>query len=258
MDLAIIRDLFDHCLEAARILGTDAAFAGRVAAARDRLLPPRAGARGQLEEWSQDFLETDVHHRHTSHLFAVYPGNEITPATPELFAAARRSLELRGDESTGWALGWRINLWARFRDGDHAYRLVRNLLRPAGGTEVSMTGGSGVYPNLFDAHPPFQIDGNFGFTAGICEMLLQSQSGAIDLLPALPTAWPSGRVSGLRARGGFEIADMAWDHGRVTQLALRSTLGGPVTLHFGPRTVTMTTKPGQLVLWRDGVDAGRF
>jgi len=255
MDLAIIRDLFTHCVGAARVLGTDNAFAARVAAARERLLPPRVGARGQLEEWFQDFVEEDVHHRHTSHLFGVYPGNEITPATPELFAAARRSLELRGDESTGWALGWRINLWARFRDGDHAYKLVRNLLHPAEGTAVSVTGGSGVYPNLFDAHPPFQIDGNFAFTAGICEMLVQSQSGVIDLLPALPHAWPAGHVSGLRARGGFEIAEMDWANGRVERLAILSTLGGPCALRIGSRTMTMMTKPGQVINWWDIYDA---
>jgi len=251
MDMEIIGDLFGNCIEASRILGVDPDFAARLEAARAKLLPPRIGARGQLEEWSQDFIEEDIHHRHTSHLFGVYPGHEITPGTPELFAAARRSLELRGDESTGWALGWRINLWARFRDGDDAYRLVSNLLHPAGGMDVSVTGGSGVYPNLFDAHPPFQIDGNFAFTAGICEMLVQSQSGTIDLIPALPKAWPAGSVSGLRARGGFEIAEMDWAAGRVTRLAVRSTLGGHCTLRIGDHTVAMDTKPGQIVIWDD-------
>ncbi|HYC70948.1 MAG TPA: glycoside hydrolase family 95 protein [Opitutaceae bacterium] len=245
MDLAIIRDLFRNCLEAADVLGIDDDFTGRLRAAQAGLLPFQIGARGQLQEWASDFIETDVHHRHTSHLFAVYPGREITPASPGLFAAAKKSLELRGADATGWALGWRINLWARFRDGDQAYVFVKNLLRPMPPHGAAPWGGGGVYPNLFDAHPPFQIDGNFAFTAGLCEMLVQSHLGFIDLLPALPSAWPSGTVQGLRARGGFEIAHLAWKNGRLERVEVRATVDGDCRLRYGDREIARRLKAGE-------------
>ena len=240
MDNQILRDLFAHTIQAATILGVDADFRKELAATRDRLAPNQIGKAGQLQEWLDDWdLESwDQQHRHVSHLYGLYPGRDITVRdTPELAAAAKNALERRGDKATGWATAWRIVLWTHLRDGDRALSIMKHLISP------DLT-----YPNMFDAHPPFQIDGNFGGAAGIVEMLLQSRVGEIDLLPALPKAWPTGSVRGLRARGGLSV-DIEWRDGRLVAATIRGEPGRSLRIGYGDTVANITLPASGALTW---------
>lgn len=255
MDHQIIKSLFKACIEASAILNRDKEFADTLGMLLTKIAPYQVGKFGQLQEWLEDKDDQNNKHRHVSHLWGVHPGKEINwKETPDLMEAAKKSLIARGDEGTGWSLAWKINFWARFRDGNHTWKMVQMLLRPQGQSQASATGGGnnggGSYPNLFDAHPPFQIDGNFGGAAGIVEMLVQSHLDAIDILPALPDAVPQGYIKGVRARGGFEL-EFTWEGGRLRMLKVTSKAGYPLSLRYGSHTYSSHTRKGQ-VLTFDG------
>ena len=247
-DLAMIRECFKQTIRASEVLNKDIALKNHLEDALNKLYPYQIGKKGNLQEWYHDWKDFEPQHRHQTHLYGLYPGHQITPnKTPELANATKETLEIKGDNTTGWSKGWRINLWARLWDGNRAYKLFRELLTyvpPDGAKNINYSGGGGTYPNLFDAHPPFQIDGNFGGAAGVIEMLLQSTETDIYLLPALPDVWSSGTVSGICAKNGFEIS-MKWKNGKLLDAKILSKKGNNCTLYYNGKTITFDTKKGK-------------
>lgn len=247
MDIEIAWDIFNNCILATDALGKDRAFKKELVAAKEELLPLKIGKWGQLQEWKEDIDDLDNKHRHVSHLYALHPGNQInTVRTPDLIDAAKISLDARGDDGTGWSVGWKINFWARLLDGDRAYKLLRRAMRLTSDDGVNMMDGGGVYANLLSTHPPFQLDGNMGATSGMAEMLLQSHSGEIHLLPALPKAWPTGKITGLKARGAFEV-DIEWKEGQLTGVRIQTSIAQPITVRYGEKTVAMELTEGEIL-----------
>ncbi len=246
-DLAMIRELLQQTIASSKVLNVDVDFRGELEMALDKLYPYQIGKKGNLQEWYFDWEDQDPKHRHQSHLFGLFPGHHITPSTaPDLANACRKVLEIKGDETTGWSKGWRINLWARLGDGNHAYKMIRELLKyvPPDEMKTDYQRGGGTYPNLFDAHPPFQIDGNFGGAAAFAEMLVQSSEDEIQLLPALPDVWPDGEVNGICARGGFEIS-LQWINKSIIKTVISSKKGGSTKLIYGAKTEQISLQPNE-------------